>query len=195
MPVRVEPALAPDEAWACVRRAGQGDREAFLQLTRAYQKKVFVLAYGFFRDKEDALDMVQETFLRLFQKLDSFEDGRNFEAWLMQIARHLCIDAYRKRRARHPEAEVAVPVEELPIPDRRDEGRERMADIKDILDRCVNRLAERQRLIFVMRHYNQLRNEEIADMMNISLGTVKSLHFKAIQNLRALMAPYMGCRT
>ena len=61
----------------------------------------------------------------------------------------------------------------------------RASDLKDILSRCVERLADRQRQIFILRHYNQLKNEEIARTLDISLGTVKSLHFKAIQNLRA----------
>ncbi len=63
------------------------------------------------------------------------------------------------------------------------------------LHAIVGRLAERQRTIFVMRHYNQMKNEEIAAVLKISLGTVKSLHFKALQNLRGLMAPYLGVRT
>jgi RNA polymerase sigma-70 factor (ECF subfamily) len=78
-----------------------------------------------------------------------------------------------------------------------DRGRDlhRSREFKEILSRCVDKLAERQRMIFVMRHYSQFKNEEIAEIMNISLGTVKSLHFKAIQNLRALMGPYLGMQT
>ena len=74
----------------------------------------------------------------------------------------------------------------------RTQGCEQVRDLKDILSRCVNRLAERQRTIFIMRHYSQLKNEEIAQALGISLGTVKSLHFKAVHNLRALVGPYLG---
>ena len=86
-------------------------------------------------------------------------------------------------------------VEELDLPDPSPDGGERSRDLKDILARCVDRLAERQRTIFVMRHYDQLKNEDIAAALGISIGTVKSLHFKAIRNLRALMGPYMGWET
>ncbi|MBM3294014.1 MAG: sigma-70 family RNA polymerase sigma factor, partial [Candidatus Aminicenantes bacterium] len=79
-----------------VRRTRAGDRQAFVELTRLYQKKVFILTYAFFRNKEDALDLVQETFLRAFERLDGFDEGRNFEAWLLQVAKNLCIDEYRK---------------------------------------------------------------------------------------------------
>jgi RNA polymerase sigma-70 factor (ECF subfamily) len=190
----VEPVeFGPAEAGALVRRVREGDREAFLTLTRAYQKKIFAMAYSFFRNKEDALDLVQETFLRLYQKIELFRDGRNFEAWLLQVARNLCIDHYRKNYVKRREMEVATPVEDLPIADARAEGESRASDLKDVLSRCVDQLAERQRTIFILRHYNQLKNEEIAQMLEISIGTVKSLHFKAIQNLRGLLAPYLGC--
>jgi RNA polymerase sigma-70 factor (ECF subfamily) len=187
--------LTPAETWNLVRQVEAGDRDAFVILTRAYQKKVFVLTYSFFRNKEDALDLVQETFLRLYQKIGSFQEGRNFEAWLLQIARNLCIDHYRREAGRRQEKESRVPVDELPLPDPRAVGGEEARDIKDILSRCVDRLAERQRTIFVLRHYDQMQNEEIAEALNISLGTVKSLHYKAIQNLRALIGPYLGCQT
>ena len=190
-----EPGLSGEILAALVGRIRAGDREAFLALTRAYQKKVFALAYAFFRDREDALDLVQETFLRLYQKIAGFQEGGNFEAWLLQIARHLCVDHYRKSRSRGRDLEVATPVEDLPIADARNEVEAKSAEIRDALSRCVGRLAERQRTIFVMRHFNQMKNEEIATILNISLGTVKSLHFKALQNLRVLMAPYMGVRT
>jgi RNA polymerase sigma-70 factor (ECF subfamily) len=195
MPSSEAAGLAPDALAGLFRRIREGDREAFLLLTRAYQKKVFALAYAFFRDKEDALDLVQETFLRLFQKIDSYEEGRSFEAWLLQVARNLCIDRYRKERMRRRGLEVSVPVDELPLAAAGAEEAVHASDLKDVLSRCVEKLSDRQRQIFILRHYNQLKNEEIARSLGISLGTVKSLHFKALQNLRTLMEPYLGCRT
>lgn len=184
-----------DNTWTLVQKVKDGDRDAFMTLTRMYQKKVFVLTYSFFRNKEDALDLVQETFLKLYQKIDSFRQGHNFEAWLLQISRNLCIDYYRKNMSRRRELESEKTVEELNVPDGRAQGGERAQDLKDILSRCVDKLAERQRTIFIMRHYNQLKNEEIAQALGISPGTVKSLHFKAVRNLRALMGPYLGWET
>jgi RNA polymerase sigma-70 factor (ECF subfamily) len=183
------------EAAALIARTRAGDRQAFVELTRLYQKKVFVLTYSFFRNKEDALDLVQETFLRLFEKLETFEEGRNFEAWLLHIAKNLCIDHYRKHRSRGRDLAADARVEELPIADERAGRGERASEIKEILARCVDQLAERQKTIFLMRHVNDMGNEEIAKVLKISPGTVKSLHFKAIRNLRALMAPYLGCQT
>jgi RNA polymerase sigma-70 factor (ECF subfamily) len=183
------------EIWSMVQKVKSGDKEAFMTLTRMHQRKVFIMTYSFFRNKEDALDMVQETFLRLYQKIDSFRSGHNFEAWLLQIAKNLCIDHYRRNAAERREIESDKTVEELQVSDRRAEGGERARDLRDILSRCVEKLAERQRTIFIMRHYNQLKNEEVAQALGISPGTVKSLHFKAIRNLRALMGPYLGWET
>ncbi len=177
-----------------IRRIRSGDREAFVALTRLYQQKVFVLAYSFFRNKEDAIDLVQDVFLRIFEKIDSFQEDRNFEAWLIQVAKNLCIDRYRKTRGRR-EMESDARVDELPLADDRSPDAGRSSDLKAVLSQSVDRLADRQKTIFLMRHVNQMGNEEIARVLNISTGTVKSLHFKAIRRLRTLMSPHLGCQT
>jgi RNA polymerase sigma-70 factor (ECF subfamily) len=177
-----------------IRRIRSGDRDAFVALTRLYQQKVFVLAYSFFRNKEDAIDLVQDVFLRIFEKIDSFQEDRNFEAWLIQVAKNLCIDRYRKTRGRR-EMESDARVDELPLADDRSPDAGRSSDLKAVLTQSVDRLADRQKTIFLMRHVNQMGNEEIARVLNISTGTVKSLHFKAIRRLRTLMSPHLGCQT
>jgi len=187
--------VSPDVIEDLVRGTRSGDREAFVALTRLYQQKVFVLAYSFFRNKEDAVDLVQDVFLRIFEKIDSFQETRNFEAWMIQVAKNICIDRYRKTRSCR-EMESGVRVDEIPLADDRSPDAGRSSDLKAILARSVDRLAERQRTIFLMRHVNQMGNEEIARALNISTGTVKSLHFKAIRKLRTLMEPHMGgCQT
>lgn len=177
-----------------IRRIRSGDRDAFVALTRLYQQKVFVLAYSFFRNKEDAVDLVQDVFLRIFEKIDSFQDDRNFEAWLIQVAKNLCIDRYRKTRGRR-EMESDARVDELPLADDRSPDAGRSSDLKAVLSQSVDQLADRQKTIFLMRHVNQMGNEEIARALKISTGTVKSLHFKAIRRLRTLMTPHLGCQT
>jgi len=172
--------------------ARSGDRAAFRELVWMYQKKVFALSYAFFGNREDALDLVQETFLRLYQKLDSYRPGRSFEAWLLQIARNLCIDHVRRSETRLKGRTSGTSVEDMNLPDTRPAAGDRQGDIRDVLNRCLDRLADRQRTVFMMRHFSELRNDEIAAALGISTGTVKSLHFKAVRNLRTLMRPYMG---
>ena len=189
-----EGGASPDVVTGLVRRVRSGDREAFVALIGLYQKKVFILAYSFFRNKEDAVDIVQDVFLRVYEKIDSFQESRNFDAWLIQVAKNLCIDRYRQFRGRR-EMESGVRVDEIPLADNHSPDAYRASDLKDALARSVDRLADRQKTIFLMRHVNQMGNEEIARALNISTGTVKSLHFKAIRRLRTLMGPHLGCQT
>jgi len=158
-----------DRITVLAERAKQGDREAFMTITNLFQKNVFQLAYSFFQDREDALDIVQETFLRLYRKLDYYEKGESFKSWILQITKNLCIDRYRKNHKK--EADM---------------------DIKRIVENCLKQLPERQRMIFVMKHYNELKYTEIAETLGIAVGTAKSLNFKAVNKLRELMNPYLG---
>jgi len=194
IPAAPEP--GPAEIAALVERIKAGDREAYLTVIRTYQRKVFVLAYSILRDREDALDAVQETFLRLHQKAGLFRPGHSFQGWLLQMAKNICIDHYRKHRKKRLEWETTTPLEDLPLaaePPR--DGDSAAADLRRAFARSVDTLAERQRMVFVMRHYNELQFNEISEAMRISVGTAKSLHFKAVQNLRKRLAPVLGIET
>ncbi|MFC2169163.1 RNA polymerase sigma factor [Acidobacteriota bacterium] len=182
-----------EDIFALVERIKQGDREAFVTVTRLYQKKVFLLAFSFFGNKEDALDVVQETFLRFFQKANLFQKGNSFQTWLLQIAKNICVDYYRKYHRKEKNFERKKHIEEMDLSEfGGDDGN--YSDFKEVFSRCLKRLSEKQRMIFVMKHFNQFKYREIAQILNIAQGTAKSLHFKAVQNLKALMSPYLGER-
>lgn len=182
----------PREILSLLERIREGDREAFRTVARLYQQKVFVMAFSILRNKEDALDAVQETFLRLYQKSASYRPGHNFQGWLLQIARNVSIDYYRKHRQKRKEWETSRPVDEIPvaIEDRASDSHD--SDLRTAFSRCVDKLAARQKTVFMMRHYNELQFSEISDALRISPGTAKSLHFKAVQNLRKWLIPYLG---
>ena len=180
-----------DDPAILVEKTQAGDREAFREIVRLYQQKVFVLAYSFFRNREDALDIVQDTFLRLHEKIRMFEKGRNFQGWLLQIAKNLCVDYYRKNYSRRKELESEKNLDEL-SPAAPGDPAGQALDLKEPLSRCLERLAKQQRTIFILKHFNELQYNEIAQVLNISVGTVKSLHYKAVQNLRKHLTPYLG---
>jgi RNA polymerase sigma-70 factor (ECF subfamily) len=163
-----------------------------MTIIRLYQQKVFVMAYSILRDREDALDAVQETFLRLYQKAGLYRPGSSFQAWLLQMAKNISIDSYRRRRRKKTDWETARPIEEIPIAVEDRGGDSAASDLRSAFSRSVETLAERQRMVFVMRHYNELPFSEISEAMRISIGTAKSLHFKAVQNLRKRLAPVLG---
>jgi len=190
VPTRRESEAA--EIAALLERVQKGDREAFMTIIRLYQRKVFVMAYSILRDREDALDAVQETFLRLYQKAGLFKPGNSFQGWLLQMAKNISIDSYRRRRRKKHDWETARPIEEIPIAVEDRGGDSAAHDLRTAFSRSVETLAERQRMVFVMRHYNELPFSEISETMRISIGTAKSLHFKAVQNLRKRLAPVLG---
>lgn len=184
-----------EDIQSLLREAASGDREAFKTIVFHYQQQVFLLAYSVLRNKEDAMDIVQETFMRLYQKLDVYEKEGNFRGWLLQIAKNLCIDYYRKHYARRREMESEKPLDELVLASSDSGASPVSLDLRRVISRGLERLGERQRLVFVMKHYNGLDYREIAEILNIRLGTVKSLHFKAVRNLRRLLGPQLGMET
>ncbi len=171
-------------------RVKTGDREAFMTLTKTYQKNVFYMAFSFSHNREDALDIVQETFLRLYQKIHLFREDMNFKNWLLQLTKNLCIDHYRKYTKRHIQMAAEKRVEDMNLSSEKNGDRIRETELSDAVHSCLERLSERQRMVFVMKHYNNMKYREIAEILNIALGTVKSLHSKAVRNLRVLMSPY-----
>lgn len=173
-----------------VDRIKNGDREAFMKIVAAYQQKIFVLAYSLVRNREDALDLVQEVFLRLYEKVQSYRPGESFQAWLMQIARNLSIDFLRRSKTRKRDSLDGLDLDRADLAaDREDPDRFQTGEL---IRRAVLALPEKQRLVFILHHFDELKYEEIAERLGIALGTVKSLHFKAIQNLRKALSPSLG---
>ena len=130
--------------------------------------------------------------MRLYQKLDAYEKDRNFQAWLLQIAKNLSIDYYRKHHSRRREMETDKSIEELPLAAEDHASNPESSELRHVISRNLERLGERQRLVFVMKHFNGLEYREIAQALGISVGTVKSLHFKAVRNLKNWLSPQLG---
>lgn len=193
--MQTRPAAGRDEISALIERIKLGDREAFMCVTKTYQQKVYQVAFAFFRNHEDALDIVQEAFLRVFQKIELFKAGRNFQNWLLQITRNLCIDTYRRKKKNSVDNMAPLNVDNLHLADESSHHFGKNSDIKQIFTQCLEQLSERQRAIFVMKHVNQMKYSEIAQILNVAVGTVKSLNHKAIQNMRGLMSPYLESRS
>jgi RNA polymerase sigma-70 factor (ECF subfamily) len=180
------------DIYALLERIKKDDREAFTELVSLYQKRIFLLAFSFFHNREDAMDIVQETFMRLYQRIHTFREGQNFKSWIFQVAKNLCIDHYRKNHGKRKEWGIEKDIEEMNLSSPNSDNSHQALDLRMIFSRCLEKLAEKQRMVFVLKHYNQLKYREIAQVLNIAPGTVKSLHFKAVRNLRGLISPYLG---
>lgn len=174
-------------------RIQRGERQAFAELVGLFQKKVFVQAYGFFRDREDALEIVQETFMRIYEKIGAFKPEQSLSGWIYRVTHNLCVDHYRKTVKKR---RLASPLDTVP------EGRLASADddhpaceagqLAAAIDRALDSLSGRQRQVFVLKYRQGMKLCQVADAMAVSLGTVKALHHRALKRIRREVAPGPG---
>jgi RNA polymerase sigma-70 factor (ECF subfamily) len=173
--------------WELVERARGGERAAFRTLVERYQGKVAALALGMLRNREDALDVVQETFARAFQSLDRFKGDASFYTWIYRIALNLCVDQQR-REARMPQVPIeAVPeqADHAPMPPRLTTGepdepfaRAHDAEIARRLRAAIAELTPEHRAVILLREVDGLSYEEISRVLQCPKGTVMSrLHY------------------
>jgi len=170
-------------------RCRQGDAAAWETLVRRHQDRILNLAYQFTHDSEEARDLAQEIFIRLYLQLERYDAGRPFRTWFNRLARNLCIDHYRHNRRERQR--VATPVDEIatlaapgPGPQRRLDARER----RTLILRGLEALSEVSREAIILKDLQQLSLEEIAAILGVPLGTVKSRVFRARIDLgRALL--------
>jgi len=179
--------VGPSDA-ELVERARKGDRDAFRQLVERYQRKIATLALGMLRNREDALDVVQETFTKAFQSLDRFKGDASFYTWTYRIAVNLCID-HQRREAKMPIATLepresgdrgSDPVTLLV--DGAEEGdpfqRTRDAEIARGLSAAIAELTPEHRAVILLREVDGLSYEEISRVLDCPKGTVMSrLHY------------------
>ncbi len=172
-----------------IRGALAGDQRACRDLVRRYQRPVYSVLMRVVRRSEDAEDLTQETFIRMFRALDRYDLERPFTAWLFTIATRLAIDHLRRRRVTTFSLNVAEPgsTEEHTIdvedpglkPDEITSNAEEERRTQDLIDS----LPEHYRIVVLLRHQQDLSYEEIAEALNLPLGTVKA----RIHRARALL--------
>jgi RNA polymerase sigma-70 factor, ECF subfamily len=176
-----------------VLRVQQGDREAFSELVRLYQKKVFALAFGFFRDREDALEIVQETFMRVYEKIGRYRPDHSLQSWIYRVARNLCVDYYRKnvKKRKLEDGFDSVSERQLGCADTAVADWE-LRRITVAIDHSVAGLSWRQKEVFSLKYHQGMKLRQVAETMGISIGTVKALHHRAINRIRREVAPAQG---
>ncbi len=172
-----------------VRRCLAGDERAFRELVERYQPQVYSLALHMVRRVEDAEDVTQETFIRVFRALGRYDLARPFGAWLMTITSRLCIDHIRRRKfspisltQREPgsDEEYSIDVRDPGLkPDERVVHAEEERRSVELIDS----LPPHYRIVVLLRHQQQLSYEEIAEALTLPLGTVKA----RIHRARALL--------
>src|SRR3989442_2257837 len=164
------PSEAPREVEALIQRCLQGDELAWDAIVRQYRRKVFNVAYKFVGRHEEAEDLTQDVFLKVFKSLESFDRRANFQTWLISVSRNLCIDHYRSARKereainRDIDASELTPASGEPSPFAALEQRDRVT----LLRQALAGLPDTLRTAVLMRDFQQLSYQEVADRLRLT---------------------------
>jgi len=193
-------AQGPDEK-QLVRKALDGDVDAFRELVRAYQSAVFHLSVRILRNRDDADDAAQEVFVKVYQALRSYNPRYALKSWILRITHNHCIDLLRKRRKGMVSLDEPLSLADgetewdLPDPDAVDPSEAVEAEeLKEVLAAAIDRLSPNLQAAITLRHVEGLHYDEIADVLGIPLGTVKVRIFRAREELARLLSRRLGGR-
>jgi RNA polymerase sigma-70 factor (ECF subfamily) len=185
------------EELALVQAAQGGDIAAFESLLKRYDRKVFRIAQHITQNREDAEDVVQDAFLKAYEKLDQFQGNSKFYTWLVRIAVNEALMRLRKRKADKSvsmdddiETEDGVVAREFADWDPDPEQRYQQSELGDILGRTIQGLPASFRTVFVLRDVEGLSTEETADALGLSVPAVKSRLLRARLQLRERLSKY-----
>jgi len=169
-------AAPPSDMDVLIERCLAGDQAAWDQIVRQHWRKVFNLAYRFVGRHDEAEDLTQEIFLKIFKALRTFDQRANFQTWLISISRNLCIDHYRSVRKERETMARDVDASELsPVSrERSPYGQLEQLDLRQIIKRALAELPRTLREAVVLRDLKEFSYQEIADQLGLPEGTVKS---------------------
>lgn len=183
-----------------IRAAQQGDQAAFERLVRAHDADVLRLAMSLLRSPEDARDVYQEAFLRVWRNLRRFRFDSSFESWLYRIVANLCLDVLRKRKIRRQVSPVtgngqaATDLLET-VPEARAETDPLRAlfsrEVQERIRSALEGLSSRERLVFELRHFHGMRLKEIGEVLGASEEAAKNCLFRATQKMRRALGDFL----
>lgn len=189
--------IEAEEDRALIEQAQQGDHDAFRRLVERHQRRAFAIALGLVRDENDAREVVQEAFIRVYRGLESFKGGSSFFTWLYRIVTNLSIDLMRKPARRETESADTALDENVDAPFlARIDGADpmdvvRRTEIATAIQTALDELPPYHRGVILMREVEGMSYEEMAEAMGVSKGTIMSRLFHARQKLqRALVGCY-----
>lgn len=166
----------------------QGDQEAFNQLFFAYEKKLYFFAYKLLQSHADAEEVVQEVFLRIWDKRNTLDEQRSFNAYLITIAKNIIYNRASRRVVEHAYREYLQRA--APSVRHHTEEAVNFSDLNTISYRFINQLPEKRRKIFLLSRFEGLSNREIAKQLNVSVSTVENQMNKALKVLRTRFSQY-----
>ena len=177
-----------------IKKIKSGDMDAFSRLVGIYEKKAINFARRMLSDTSEAEDAAQEAFLKVFDKIHTFRAESSFSTWFFTVLNNICLDILRKRSRRADTVSINQTSDngeeyELPIEDTADGPYESLqkTEVKRLFEEALVKLSDEHRSIIIMRDINNFEYEEIARILNISVGTVKSRISRARLALRKIL--------
>lgn len=186
-----------DPDFDLIQAAKAGSKADFGKLVNHYYEMVYAVVFGVVRNRESARDVAQEVFMKAYRELQHFAGQAKFKTWLYRIAMNAAIDQTRQRRpAESLDATDVSDEEDRPaiiIPDKtpgpRDKARQK--ELRELLDKAIDQLSPDHRAVVVLREWEELSYEEIAEMLGIQIGTVMSRLFYARKKLAEILGQEM----
>lgn len=194
---QAEPLASVDEM-QLVNKARHGDLEAYDELVKRYQERIYATVYHMTSNHEDANDLAQEAFIKAFHALKSFKGGSSFYTWVYRIAVNKTINflKQRKNKAQMSLDDIDFNAEHDPdlvalISDKTPRREVNLAELQEKLNVAMQKLSEPHRLVVTLHDVQGLSHEEIAKIMECNIGTVRSRLFYARQQLQAYLSDYL----
>jgi RNA polymerase sigma-70 factor (ECF subfamily) len=187
--------LSPEEEREIIRRVQEGDTNAFEKLVQAYSQKAYFVALGYVNNHDEAVDLSQDAFVKAFKAIKSFDLNSPFFPWFYKIIKNHCLNQIKKsQRSRHESLEQLKEEKGSDFPDDRRNPRELYSDEETRIKlwQSIELLKPDFREIIIMKHFHNLSYKEIAETLDIPIGTVMSRLFNARQELREKFLEALG---
>jgi len=186
-----------------IGRCLAGDAESFGEIVVSYEKRIVATVYRILGNAEDSRDLAQEVFLRAWSKLNTFREGARFSTWLYTIALNLTRSELRKRKTRRNIRPISLDAlggrgdGPAPLPPDPGEGPEESLGRRELYDLALRRIDELEpeaREVVVLRDMQDLAYDQIAEVLSVPIGTVRSRLYRARESLRTHLAPLIEAR-
>jgi len=180
---------------ALIQSAQAGDTDAFKFLFEENKRRILGLAYQYTKNVEDAEDILQDTFIKAYNSLQRFDiqDQTNFTSWLYRIGINCSIDHLRKTKRQRDNIMPGGDVMDASAPDHisNPDNSQQKNEVRERVELVLSTLTKRQRMIFILKHYQELSIKEIAEYMDCSEGSVKKQLFRTVSAMKKHFRRYM----